>query len=107
GESGSRDVLACASFLPGQYQPHQGSRALVQIELSVPYGRQEAYRSSGQPGADAAAAGTVQALSLTMPRGRGLRAAAHQEHSVVGFQQVEIRPRPEYRSGENRCYSRG
>jgi two-component system response regulator LytT len=33
GSAGSPDVLACAPVLRGEHQPHQGSRAVVQIEL--------------------------------------------------------------------------
>ena len=53
----SQHVLARAPLLPGEHQPHQGSRALVQELLPDSHGRQEADGNPGQPRADEAVCG--------------------------------------------------
>ena len=42
-------LLACASRLCGEHQPHSRSGAMVQVELSAAHERQEADRDSGEP----------------------------------------------------------
>ena len=56
-------VLAAAPLVPGEHPPHQGSRAVVQVQLHAEDGGQEADRNSGEPRADQTAARIVQALT--------------------------------------------
>ena len=62
GQSRSQSFLARPPFLSGKYQPHQGSRPLVQEFLSTPHGRQEADRNPRQPRPDQAPARTLRTL---------------------------------------------
>ena len=57
---GSGAILAPAPLAPGEHQPHQGSGAVVQVELHAEDGGQEAVGDSGEPGADEEAAGTAE-----------------------------------------------
>ena len=47
----------------GEHPPDQGSDSVVQIQLPAPHGRQEADRDPGEPRANQAAAGAVEAVS--------------------------------------------
>jgi len=65
--AGWEPVLARAPLVPGEHQSHQGSGAVVQVELSAQDGRQEAGRGSSEPGADEAVKGVVQTLKPIRP----------------------------------------
>src|SRR5581483_156177 len=70
GQSGQGAVLASPPVLPGQHQSDQGGGAVVQVELPVAHGRQEAHRDPGEPGPDPPTPRIVQAVNSRRGRPR-------------------------------------
>src|SRR5271165_1838856 len=62
GAARSQHLLARAPLLRREYQSHQRSGSLVQVELSAAHGRQKADRNPGQPRPDQTAARAIQAV---------------------------------------------
>ncbi len=60
-------VLAAAPLVPGEHPPHQGSCAVVQIQLHAENERQKAHRNPGEPLADQTHARIVQSVERKSP----------------------------------------